>query len=371
MPHVAVVGAGVFGTWTAFHLRQRGANVTLIDAYGPGNSRSSSGDESRVTRCGYGDKAIYSRMARESLPAWRAVHATLPLFHQTGVLWLAPAGDPYLEATRQTLQQGGYAVEVLTPNVVATQYPQLTAADIPIALLEPGCGVLMARRAVATLAGRLEAEGVEVRRARVATLDDLTRLGLRAGTPDACVFACGPWLPKVFPDLLSERIRPTRQAVLYFGVPPGDERFGAGHMPVCVEFKAEVYSIPDVEGRGIKVGIDRHGAPFDPDSGDRTIDNESIELARAWLRRRIPSLADAPLVESRVCQYENTSNGDFLIDRHPDLGNIFIVGGGSGHGFKHGPAVGKLVADMVLNGARPDDCFLLEQKHTTHKRAVY
>jgi glycine/D-amino acid oxidase-like deaminating enzyme len=371
MPHVAVIGAGVFGTWTAFHLRRLGANVSLIDAYGPGNSRSSSGDESRVTRCGYGDRAIYSRMARESLPAWRGLHATTPLFHQTGVLWLAPDGDAYFDATRRTLQDGGFGVEVLPRDALIERYPQLNAQDLMQAMLEPGSGVLMARRSVATLAARLDAEGVELRRARISGVDDLVRLGLRAGAPDATVFACGPWLPTVFPSLLRDRIRSTRQAVLYFGVPPGDSRFGGEQMPVCIEFTAAIYSIPDIEGRGFKVGIDQHGDPFDPDTGDRTIDAASIELARAWLRRRLPALADAPLVESRVCQYENTSNGDFLIDRHPDHDDVFIVGGGSGHGFKHGPAVGKLVAEMVLSGRRPDPCFLLEQQRTEHKRDVF
>ena len=101
------------------------------------------------------------------------------------------------------------------------------------------------------------------------------------------VFACGAWLSTVFPVLLGQRIVPTRQAVLYFGTASGDERFTPAHTPAWIDFAAGIYGVPDVESRGVKVGIDAHGARFDPDAGDRTIDRESIETARAWLRREI------------------------------------------------------------------------------------
>jgi len=121
----------------------------------------------------------------------------------------------------------------------------------------------------------------------------------------------------------------------------------------------------------VKVGIDEHGPPFDPDTADRIVDAASVEKARAWLARRVPALADAPAIESRVCQYENTSTGDFLIDRHPLHANVWIAGGGSGHGFKHGPAVGALVARMVMTGEPADPRFALEHKTTDARRTVY
>jgi glycine/D-amino acid oxidase-like deaminating enzyme len=221
----------------------------------------------------------------------------------------------------------------------------------------------MARRAVATLAAHLQQEGVTMLRSWVGGVDDFKA--------DAYVFACGPWLPKVFPALLSERIRPTRQVVMYFGTPAGDERFGPRHTPAWVDFQSGVYGVPDLEGRGLKVGIDRHGPEFDPDTDDRTIDSESVAIARAWLRQRFPAMAAAPLVEGRVCQYENTSTGDFLIDRHPDHDNVWIAGGGSGHGFKHGPAVGELTARLVLTGADTEPRFSLATKAAARARAVY
>jgi sarcosine oxidase len=197
-----------------------------------------------------------------------------------------------------------------------------------------------------------------------------TRSGksLRAGT---FVFACGPWLPTLFPDLLGERIFPTRQEVFYFGPPAGEERFKPPAMPVWVDFAEEIYGLPDFKGRGFKVAPDRHGPPVDPDSLVRVVDPESLARVREYVGRRFPALKDAPIVGSEVCQYENTSNGDFLIDRHPDLENVWLVGGGSGHGFKHGPAIGEYVAARILEGGPVEARFSLATKEKVQKRAVY
>jgi monomeric sarcosine oxidase len=383
VPHVVVIGAGVFGVWTAWYLRAAGARVTLVDAYEPGHSRSSSGDESRIVRCGYGADEIYSRFAMRSLRVWRewaqqsAAASQAPLFHRCGVLWLSDADEAYVDATRRTLEGGGYSVQVLDRAAVRGRFPQIAAEDTDVALFEPDCGVVMARRAVATLARTLEQQEVALVRGRVlppGSSGPLRSVTLRDGAEirgDLFVFACGAWLPKVFPDLLGARIRPTRQVVMYFGAPAGDDRFGPRHMPAWVGFQSGVYGVPDLEGRGLKVGIDHHGPPFDPDSDDRMLDTGSVEKARAWLARRLPDMADAPLVESRVCQYENTSNGDFLIDRHPDHANVWLAGGGSGHGFKHGPAVGEYVASLALGTGEAEPRFSLATKSTDAARSVY
>jgi glycine/D-amino acid oxidase-like deaminating enzyme len=189
----------------------------------------------------------------------------------------------------------------------------------------------------------------------------------------AFVFACGAWLPKLFPSLLGKRIYPTRQEVLFFAPPAGDQRFSPPHLPVWIEFidPRGPYGFPDIEGRGFKLAFDRHGPAFDPDSGDRLIGAESVAAARAYLADRFPALRDAPLAESRVCQYENTANGDFLIDRHPDFSNVWLAGGGSGHGFKHGPAVGEYVAMCILDGGVPEVRFSLASKGEMQNRTVY
>ena len=378
--HIVVVGSGVFGVWTAHHLLEAGFDVTMVDAYGSANSRASSGDESRIIRCGYGADEIYTRWALESLSEWQRVfdrigRDQLPLFHPSGVLWLSSGDDAYVRATQATLKRVGAPVTILDRTELGRRFPHIDASDIDVALLEPTCGVLMARRAVQTLAADLQRRGAQLVRERVLMRrlnDRFSEVRFESGDglhADQFVFACGPWLPKLFPELLGGRIRPTRQVVVYFGTP--DLRFGPETTPAWVDFAAGIYGVPDLEHRGVKVGIDRHGPPIDPDTADRIADRESVDMARAWLRRRMPALADAPVVESRVCQYENTATGDFLIDRHPDLENVWIAGGGSGHGFKHGPAVGRYVAGLIRGDVRGEPRFALAGKGTTPQRSVY
>ena len=192
---------------------------------------------------------------------------------------------------------------------------------------------------------------------------------------DAFVFACGPWLGKVFPDLLGNRIFITRQDVLFFGIPAGDQRFAPPRMPVWIDFSDTrgMYGFPDLDTRGFKVAFDLHGPAFDPDSSNRIVTPDKIAAAQAYAAERFPALATSPIVDSRVCQYENTSNGDFLIDRHPAFENVWIAGGGSGHGFKHGPAIGEYVAARVTGASEPalEPRFALAAKNTEQRRAVF
>jgi glycine/D-amino acid oxidase-like deaminating enzyme len=293
------------------------------------------------------------------------------------VLLLADAADPYAIATRQTLERGGHAVDMLEPARLRDRYPHLDAGDVSMALLEPDCGVLMARRAVRTLAAELVRSGARLLRGKVlvpATSGRLRSISLAGGgevSGEAFVFACGPWLPSVLPSSLAGRIRPTRQTVVYFGTPAGDDRFGHAHTPAWIDRPAGIYGIPELEDAGLKVGIDEHGPPIDPDTEDRTPTPDAIARARAWVERRFPAMTGAPVIGTRICQYENTSNGDLLIDRHPDYDNVWVVGGGSGHGFKHGPVVGALAASLVLTRAQTHPRFTFESKGTHAARSVY
>ncbi len=352
---IAVVGAGVFGAWTAWHLRRAGARVRLVDAFGPGHSRASSGGETRIVRMGYGADEIYTRMAMRSLALWP--EAGDGLFHRTGVLWMAHEGDAYSAATARTLAAAGVAHEIVPHAELARRWPQMHAGPDIFGIFEPGSGVILARRAVAALA----ADAV-----RAAVAAD----PLPAGPT---VFACGPWLPKLFPELLGDRLFPTRQEVFFFAPPAGDSRFAPAAFPAWIDFADPrgPYGIPDIESRGFKVALDRHGVPVDPDTADRRPTPEALAEVRAFLAERFPALAGAPLAESRVCQYSNTSTGDFLIDRHPDRPDVYLVGGGSGHGFKHGPAVGEIAARLVLDGVPPEPRFSLAAKATVQQRAVW
>ena len=374
---VVVIGAGVFGVWTAYQLNRAGAAVLLVDAYGPGNSRSSSGGESRIMRLGYGADEIYTRSAQRSLSQWQELFASIGtpnLFQQTAMLFLAREDDAYCEATLRTLQAAGARCERLDHAELSRRFSQLNFSGVSWAVLELDAGVLLARRAVQAVANKARANGVDYLEEAIATpvvdRNVRTTSGKRIDA-EHLVFACGPWLPKLFPDLLGELIYVTRQEVFFLGVPPGNTLFNPGQMPIWIDFNDLVYALPNIEGRGFKLAIDAHGPEFDPDHGERIVSTELTRAVREYIARRVPLLADAPVTESRVCQYENTSNGDLLIDRHPSLQNVWVVGGGSGHGFKHGPAVGEYVAAMITGSNKPEPRFSLATKERVQQRKVF
>jgi len=376
---VAVIGAGVFGAWTAWHLARRKQRVLLVEAYGPANARASSGGESRIMRMGYGADELYTRWAQRSLVQWKELFAATkqPLFLETGVLWLAGDDDARLRQTTATLKQCNVAHEELDGAKLEKRYPQIGLDGVKWGLFEPNSGVLMARRGVATVVEDAVRLGAEYRCAQAINPREAGRvehIGTRNGERIAArqfVFACGPWLGKVFPDVLGSRIFPSRQEVFFFGVPGGDARFAPPALPTWLFQEDEVYGMPDIDSRGLKMAFDRHGERVDPDTQSRIVSPAMAEAARKYVARRFPALRDAPIVETRVCQYENTSNGDFLIDRHPEMENVWFAGGGSGHGYKHGPAAGEYVAGQLLDGARAEPRFSLDTKATTQNRAVF
>jgi len=376
---VVVIGAGVFGAWTAWYLAKRRQRVLLLEMHGPAHSRASSGGESRIIRMSYGADEIYTRWSKNSLTEWKALFAEPRerLFHETGVLWLGAQGSAYLEQSRVSLQLCGVKHEVLQHGDLEKRYPQMNFEGVAHGLLEPESGVLLARRAVNCAVESALRMGAVLRIAKVLTprgsgrLDSIeTTAGERIAAGNF-VFACGPWLGKVFPELLGPRVFPTRQEVFFFGTPPGDERFAPPALPTWFFQSDEVYGMPDIESRGLKLACDVHGERVDPDTQSRLVSREGAEWATQYVARRFPGMKGAPIVETRVCQYENTSSGDFLIDRHPEFSNVWLVGGGSGHGFKHGPALGEHVAGLVLGEQIPERRFSLAAKATEQKRAVH
>ena len=376
---VAVVGAGVFGAWTAWHLAKRGKRVALIEAYGPAHSRASSGGETRIIRMGYGADEIYTRWSQRSLVQWKELFAATnqPLFVETGVLWMGATGDARLRDTAATLKRCGVSFEALDLSTLEKHYPQMALDGIRQAILEPTSGVLMARRAVTAVVKDAVRLGAEYHWAHALNPREAGRVehittnhGGRIVAGEF-IFACGPWLGKIFPDVLRGRIFPSRQEVFFFGIPAGDRRFSPPELPTWLFQEDLVYGMPDIESRGLKIAFDHHGERIDPDTQSRLVSPGMTAKVREYVARRFPALRDAPIVETRVCQYENTSSGDFLIDRHPEMENVWFVGGGSGHGFKHGPVLGEYVAGQLLDGAAPEPRFSLETKTTTQNRAVY
>jgi glycine/D-amino acid oxidase-like deaminating enzyme len=350
-----VIGAGTMGAWTALHAQRGGRSVLLVDAYGAGHSRATSGDETRIIRSSHGADAYYTRWSRAARDAWQELGDEVGerLFVQAGALWFAHRDDGFEAASEATMDALGIPVERLDPTEIEARWPVIAADDLRFAVYEPEGGLLMARRGVAAAVRVFERQGGRFRIASVKPgrsegrrlLEVVTSDGIARA--DAFVFACGPWLPQLFPEVVGDLIRVTKQDVLFFGPPGGSVGFDSDHLPSWVDYDAAFYGIPGVDGRGPKVAPDRYGPVFDPSHGDRLVDPETVRLARHFMARRFPSLADQPIVETRVCQYETTPDTHFVIDRHPQFENVWLVGGGSGHGFKHGPIIGRYVVDRL------------------------
>jgi glycine/D-amino acid oxidase-like deaminating enzyme len=316
-----------------------------------------------------------------SLPLWREFFARIgrDLFHRTGVLWLSHDKDPYTQQLFEVLSRNGIVCENLVADEIKGRWPQLHFDDVTWGVLEPESGVLMARNAVQALVREVTQNGVDYSmeavlpsrgRGKLAEVKTSAGNSVSAGT---FIFACGPWLPKIFPELLAERIFPSRQEVFFLGPPPGSQEFCVPNMPVWLHHTHPdlAYALPDIENRGFKIAFDRHGAEFDPDAGSRVVGASAVEHLRAYLDKHVPALRHAPVVETRVCQYENTSNGDFLVDRHPEFENVWIAGGGSGHGFKHGPALGEYLSGRILHDIPAEPRLSLASKQSIRMRVVY
>lgn len=354
---VVVIGAGSFGGWTALMLQERGLNVTLIDPWGPGNSRSSSGGESRLIRMVYGENQLYTQLATRAYHLWERYQKLFGkrCLFPTGNLWLCSEDDPLIEKAMDILDANELPYTRMNQQKAAQHFPSINFSDVGFVLHEKMTGYLLARESTRAVRNYFVRKGGKYLRSVPdinGLLQDGKQLPASDGSTlhaDAYIVACGPWLPTIFPDWLSGKLTVTRQELHYFGIPleasPQIES-----MPTWIDHTSDdyYYGIPNTNYRGLKIASDVRGKVFDPTSGDRSTTKEEVEKAREYLSRRIPAMKDAPLLESRVCQYSNTIDGNFIFDEHPHHDNIYALGGGSGHGFKHGPALGEKVAAIML-----------------------
>lgn len=358
---VVVVGAGSFGGWTALHLLQSGLQVTLVDAWGPGHSRSSSGDETRVIRSTYGGNKFYFDMNVRALELWKRYEEKWgkKLFHNVGVLWMCYEKDtPLVDDSIPFAREHGMMYEFVDKLELQKRYPLINTKDLHHGWLDPFGGYLMARescravvQAFVKLGGtfiQAKAEIGPIASNRLSHVKLSNNVTIEA---DAYIFACGSWLGKLFPEVLGNVITCTKQEAYYFGVPASESKL-YDSMPAWVDVDGNdyYYGIPGNASRGFKIGVDRRGIDFDPTHGERVANPEVLDRARKFIAHRFPGLKDAPLVENRVCPYENSPDGNFLFDKHPETENVIFLGGGSGHGFKHGPALGEWVAGVMAGG---------------------
>jgi glycine/D-amino acid oxidase-like deaminating enzyme len=336
-----VVGAGVFGSSTARELAKRGWEVTLVEQYVPGTVRSGSGGDTRLLRASHGPVEWYTALAWRSRELWLELEeeTRTRLFEPVGVAWFAHREDGFEAESRRTLEKAGIPCEWLAPDEARHLYPSLGTEDLAAVLFEPEAGVLLARRATQLLVADGERQGVRLESWRATPADP--------PKADVVVWACGAWLPRLFPREVDLRI--VRRDVFFFG---GDASW-VGTPGFC-DYDAPFYGHGELGGLGVKIAPDATTDEIDPDELERIPLPRLAEQAHEYAARRFPALAETPIVGSRVCQYELTGDTHFLFARHPGHGSWWLLGGGSGHGFKHGPALAEYVADCVEGKRDPE-----------------
>ena len=360
---VAIVGAGIMGASAACEAARMGARVALIDHSMP-NPRASSIDHSKVFRFSYPD-SLYARMAVEALSLWRAVEeeSRERLLTQTGILLIGESRELYEIKTFETLRSLSLPVEMLESREAGLRFPQFNAERFPYAVHDGSGAILHAERAVRASLALARSLGVQmIEGERVVAIKRKTSflkqgqgakavaLIMESGREienERLLIASGAWtrsLIRSFEKLLT----PTRQEVIYFQAPR--DAFEAGRFPVFTALETGFYGFPIHHAGAMKIANHNKGEAADPLSYDERVGDESIAECRAFFSEFIPALKDAAVRETRVCIYNNTPDDDFIIDRHPEFENAVIATGFSGHGFKFGPLIGRIAAELLISG---------------------
>jgi glycine/D-amino acid oxidase-like deaminating enzyme len=357
--NVGVVGCGIFGLAAALELCERGHTVTAFEQGPVPNAKASSFDTSKTIRRVYGADLTYVELVEQAAPRWRAWQERLNarFFREIGYVYIvrnfAP-GSRVHDAWQLLSGLGRPEVELVPLDRARERFPQFAFSDGDTVLFDSWGGYLASGQAIADLARLAREEGVQIREATPVTAVEEIGSGVRVVTPtaaytfDRVVVATGVWMNRLVPAV-GQHIRVTRQFMAFFQPPEGDaERYAPGPMPVySIESDVKGWYGHPLEREGtVKVANDLRGEVADPDS-DREVTPEYLEQARAFVAERIPGLADAPIVGSRSCLYENTPDRDFVVDWAPGTRRIVVAGGGSGHGFKFGGSIGTVIADVL------------------------
>jgi glycine/D-amino acid oxidase-like deaminating enzyme len=343
MDSIVIVGAGTFGASLAWWLARDGVEVTLVDQFEPGDRRATSGGETRLIRCGHGDDPGYTASARRARTLWRELETEsgADLLIECGLVWFAGRADGWEAASEATMRAQGIPVERLDVDEGARLFPSFRGDDLEFLLHEPEAGVLRAQNAIQTLAVQAYRHGAQLVRGRATPEGD--RVVVDEGTrleADAVVWACGGWLAQLFPGLAN--VTTTRQDLFFMD---GGEAWTRA--PGWVEYDGAVYGTGDLDGLGVKGAPDLEGPPLAPDDDLPPTEPANEARIREYFARRFPALAEAPLKSSTTCRYELSPDSHFIAAPHPEHRSVWLLGAGSGHGFKHGPAMAERMAGAL------------------------
>ena len=362
---VAVIGAGIWGACSAYHLKKEGADVELYDMWGPGNARSGSGGASRIIRLTYGNDKIYTELTNKSFAFWEELSnkSERELYNENGMLWLVSQNDSsYVTNSSKHIKNCGYTLEEISIEKAKNIYPNINFEDINQVFFEKKAGTLMASRCCKNVVreyqkngGKIKIGEVKIDENKLGKNNAITHNGKNIDA-DYYIIACGPWNRKLLPNFLDKITYISRQEVYYFSVPNNNaEKYNLNHMPCWLDLNADnpsYYGIPFHLNKGFKIAYDERTTLFDPDKSDRIPIPELVKRVKEYCYRRFPELSGLPIIETRVCQYENSLDGNFIINKHNSFKKIIVLSGSSGHGFKMGPGIGELVTNIILNNKK-------------------
>ncbi|MEK6322739.1 MAG: N-methyl-L-tryptophan oxidase [Acidobacteriota bacterium] len=367
----AIVGAGVMGAAAACEIAREGAKVALIDQSVLPNPRAASVDHSKVFRFAYPEQ-LYVKLAVDALERWRELESETAtrLLTQTGALLIGKRKPSFEIECYEALRAQGLEAELLNSQQVTERFPQFDSSAFSYGVYDPSGAILHAETALRSLIGlarqrRVEIiEGeqvVEVKQAAASRVSVITQSGKEI-VCESVMIAPGPWSRRLLP-FLEDKLTTTRQELVYFeptggtSSPGGPRRpsFEPGSFPIFLELDSGFYGFPIHHAGAMKIANHHKGAEVDPYSTEDRVEEQFIERSRRFFAELIPALADARVCETRVCIYNNTPDDDFIIDWDPQLDGVLVVTGFSGHGFKFGPTIGRITADLLLSGRTPFD----------------
>ncbi|MCY3874996.1 MAG: FAD-dependent oxidoreductase [Rhodobacteraceae bacterium] len=351
-PEAIVVGAGIAGAMTALALLRKGCSTTLIDRWEPGHVRASSSDVTRILRMIHGRDELYTEWVREARLRWLELQEEMncTLFVQCGALILAGRKHTAWEdETLVTFEKLGVPHFRLGSGELEKRFPQFCCHGIEYGILETESGLLMAKRGLVQTVGLFQREGGRLVRGRVETdTDEQLFFDGKPLEADIVVVAAGPWLGGLFPRSIKPIVKVVRQDIVYTSTPDSETGFDASRMPCWVDHGYGGYGTPSVEGSGVKAAIAWAETVIDLDDDERVVDDSAFHRTRQYVRHRFPGLVGQRVVDQKACQITTTPDTHFILDFHPWHGNVLVVGGCSGHLFKHGPVVGEFAAGVAM-----------------------
>ena len=363
---VIVLGGGIAGASTAYALVKQGQNVLLIDRFEPGHKQGSSHGDGRIIRFNY-TEAIYVEMAMQVYPLWAELSAESgeDFIIESGLIEYGNASTKEIAITEGVLSQYDIPYERLTPAEAQERFPQFTFEEDSQILFQPGGGVVRATPAVMALWRLVKEKGGTTLTGKpiqsISAEDNQVSVTLENGetlSAKNLVLTAGGWTKKLAAQLnLDLPLTVTQEVLAYFPSKNDSINHQAGTMPGMIDYniydgiEPHFYSLPMIEIQGVKLGRHHAGSEIDADNV-RYIDHEVVETMKRQITRRYPQLNSEP-IDMQSCLYTDTPDYHFILDKHPQYDNVTIGAGFSGHGFKFGPLLGKILAGLVLGQEAP------------------